>query len=97
MGNLRSGIISELIEKEISYTVELDGRGRLVIPASVRAQLDLGEGDKLLLTLEGNKTVRLTSLRPNISRFNGILKRVRRKRSLVDELIAERRAESLNE
>jgi AbrB family looped-hinge helix DNA binding protein len=76
------------------YTVELGDRGRLVLPASLRNELGLAEGDRFVLTLEGDGSIHLASLRSNISRLRGSLKHKSKNRSLVDELIAERRAEA---
>ena len=76
------------------YTAELGDRGRLVLPASLRNQLGLTEGDKFVITLEEDGSLRLTSLRTNISRLRGSLKQKSKNRRLVDELIAERRAEA---
>jgi len=83
-------------DKKVSCMAELDERGRLVIPASLRKHLNLAEGDKLALTPQGDNAVLLTAVRSHISQFKGILKKARKNRSLVNELIDERRAEELN-
>jgi AbrB family looped-hinge helix DNA binding protein len=79
------------------HTVELGARGRLVLPATVRNKLELNEGDKFMLTLEKDGSVRLTNLRSNIAKLRGVLKQHRKGRKLVDELIAERKAEAKSE
>ncbi len=84
-------------DKKLDCTAEMDGRGRLVIPASLRKHLNLGEGDKLALTPQADNAVLLTTVRSHISDFKGILKMARKNRSLVKELIDERRAEELND
>jgi AbrB family looped-hinge helix DNA binding protein len=82
--------------RKISCMAEMDGRGRLVIPASLRKHLNLAEGDKLALTPQGDNAVLLSAVRSHISQFKGILKKARNNRSLVKELIDERRTEELN-
>lgn len=78
-------------------TVRLGARGRLVLPAAIRERLAIGEGDKLVLTVEDGRTIRITSLRDLAEQMQGILKDAASGRSLVDELIAERRKEARNE
>jgi len=42
------------------YTLHLGNRGRIVLPAEVRHQLDLKDGDRLILTVEADGSLRLT-------------------------------------
>ena len=72
-------------------TVVLGQQGRLVIPAEVRAALGLAPGDRLHLHLAGR---RLVIERPDdaITELRGLAEPEPRSRSLVDELLAERRA-----
>lgn len=76
--------------------VQLGAQGRLVIPATLRRALKLSPGDRLAMHQEGDRLVLETRA--------AIAQRVRRKfadarqpGSLVDELIAQRRAEALQE
>ena len=72
-------------------TVVLGQQGRLVIPAQVRAALGLLPGDRLHLHLSG---ARLVLERPHdaVVELRALAAPVAKSRSLVDELLAERRA-----
>lgn len=69
----------------------LGQQGRLVIPVEVRSALGLTPGERLRLRTEGG---RLVLERPGdaIAELRGLAAAVPRSRSLVDELLAERRA-----
>lgn len=71
-------------------TLVLGQQGRLVIPAEVRAALGLAPGDQLHLHVTGS---RLTLERPQdaVNELRALAKDVLKSRSLVDELLAERR------
>lgn len=77
----------------VRYIAQLGERGRLVLPAQLRRALGLGAGDNVVLELEGEE-VRLVPSRTVAARFRGLLGERFRERSLVDELIAERRGEA---
>ncbi|WP_029117848.1 AbrB/MazE/SpoVT family DNA-binding domain-containing protein [Mycobacterium sp. URHB0044] len=72
-------------------TITLGRQGRLVIPAEIRAQLGLSPGDRVHLYLDGQ---RLVMERPQdaVSELRRLGAGVSKNRSLVDELLAERRA-----
>ncbi|MEH2358570.1 AbrB/MazE/SpoVT family DNA-binding domain-containing protein [Nostoc sp.] len=83
---------------EISKSVEvhLGRQGRLVIPAALRRSLGFEAGDALIarqeegrLVLEKAETIKL--------RLKARFSQVPKDRSLVDELIAERREEAKRE
>jgi AbrB family looped-hinge helix DNA binding protein len=80
-----------------SFIVTLGERGRLVIPAELRHQLGLEPGDRLILRLDPAGGIRVMTQREVAHRFAGILKDLAPGRSLVDELIAERREEARHE
>jgi len=65
-------------------------KGRLVIPADVCAGLGLVAGDRLYLRTSGRRLV-IESQRDAATEFRGIASGVVRSRSLVDDLLAERR------
>lgn len=75
-----------------TYTITMGEKGRVVIPAGLRAELGLEAGSTLILvsTPEG---VILSTREQALARIRGLLKGP----SLVDELIAERRAEAERE
>ena len=69
--------------------------GRLVIPAAYRKALGLKPGDEVLLTLEEGE-IRVVSTRQAIARAQTLLRRyVPKGRSLSEELIKERREETV--
>ena len=79
-----------------SSEVQIGAQGRVVIPAALRKALNLTPGDRLIARQEGDSLV--LERREGIERrlwamFSHIPKEV----SLVDELIAERRAEARRE
>ncbi|MGH9577816.1 MAG: AbrB/MazE/SpoVT family DNA-binding domain-containing protein, partial [Terriglobales bacterium] len=46
-----------------NYGVVMGNRGRLVLPAALRRRLKVGEGDRLVLTVQPDGTVRMVSVR----------------------------------
>ncbi len=79
------------------YTLHLGARGRLVLPASIRERLNLKEGDRLVLTVEADGSLRLLSLREQVRKLQGLFKNIAPGVSLADELIQERREEARRE
>jgi len=71
-------------------TLVLGQQGRLVIPAAVRAVLGLAPGDRLHLHLAGKRLV-LERQQDAVAELRGLASNVPIARSLVDELLAERR------
>lgn len=77
-------------------TVVLGKQGRLVIPAGVREELGLGPGDRLHLQVRGTQLV-LERPAGAVDALRSLTAHVPRSRSLVDELLAERRREAAAE
>jgi antitoxin PrlF len=77
-------------------TLVLGQQGRLVIPAEVRAALGLGPGDRLHLHVAGKRLV-LERQQDAVAELRGLAARVPKSRSLVDELLAERRVAAASE
>lgn len=76
--------------------LRIGAQGRLVLPAAMRRELAIEPGDELAAHLEDGRIVlepRAELLRRIQSEFRGS----RAKRSLVDELIAERRREAADD
>jgi AbrB family looped-hinge helix DNA binding protein len=71
-------------------TLVLGRQGRLVIPADVRRALGLTPGDLLHLRLVGRRLV-LERRQDAVAELRGLAAKVGKDRSLVDELLAERR------
>lgn len=79
------------------YTMKMSEGGRVVIPAAIRKALELKEGDTVLWELMDGEA-RLTTRRERLRRAQELVRRyVPEGVSLVDELIAERRAEAARE
>jgi antitoxin PrlF len=72
-------------------TLVLGQQGRIVIPADVRAALGLAPGDHLHLQLIGARMV-LERPQDAANELRGLAANVPKTRSLVDELLADRRA-----
>ncbi|MCS5699493.1 AbrB/MazE/SpoVT family DNA-binding domain-containing protein [Cyanobium sp. FGCU-52] len=79
-----------------SVEVSLGRQGRVVIPASLRRSLGLEEGDRLVARQEAGRLV-LEKPDQIKQRLMARFAKVPAERSLADELIAERREESLRE
>lgn len=71
-------------------TLVLGQQGRLVIPAEVRAALGLAPGDRIHLHVTGARVV-LERQEDAVTELRGLAAAVPKTRSLVDELLAERR------
>ena len=82
---------------QTQYTLRLGARGRVVLPAPVRARLDLKEGERITLVVEPDGTMRLTSLRRQVQALRGAYRDVAPAEGLVDFLIADRRREAARE
>jgi AbrB family looped-hinge helix DNA binding protein len=75
----------------------LGSGGRLVIPAEIRRELGLQEGEPVVMRVE-NGELRIWSLSEGIRRVQERMKpHIIPGQSVVDELIAERRAENARE
>lgn len=77
--------------------MRVNPNGRVVIPASFRKRLGIRTGDEVVLRIEDDE-LRISTLKRNIERAQRLVrKHVKRRVSLVDELIAERREAARNE
>lgn len=77
--------------------MRVNENGRVVIPASFRKRLGIRAGDEVVLQIQDDE-LRITTLQRNIERAQRLVrKHVKQGRSLVDELIAERREAVRNE
>jgi AbrB family looped-hinge helix DNA binding protein len=80
-----------------AYGVTMAARGRVVLPVEVRDSLQIKEGDRLTLVVEPDGSIRLLTTKAFIARLRGVFRHVAPGRSLVDELIADRRREAAAE
>lgn len=78
-------------------TVKMGPGGRIVIPAEIRSRLALKTGGSLVIT-ESAGEIRISTVEAGIRRAQALISQyVSADVSLVDELIAERRAEAARE
>jgi AbrB family looped-hinge helix DNA binding protein len=77
--------------------VVVGDRGRLVLPASVRSALGLKRGTRMLLSTETDGSLRLRPYRTVADESRGVFADLTGAGSLVDELLADRRAEAERE
>jgi AbrB family looped-hinge helix DNA binding protein len=77
--------------------VRINENGRVVIPAAFREALGIKPGDQVVLRVEDDE-LRITTMKRRIERAQRRARQyVKPGVSLVDELIAERRAEAKRE
>jgi AbrB family looped-hinge helix DNA binding protein len=75
-----------------SERVTIGDRGRLVLPSSIRAALGLKPGTRMLVSTEPDGSLRLRPYRAVADQNRGLFAHLVEEGSLVDELVAERRA-----
>ena len=79
----------------ITEVTKLTNGNRVVIPASIRKSLGLQVGDAVTLVLQNNGEVRLLTQAEAVRQAQALVRQhVAAERSLVDELLAERRDET---
>ena len=79
-----------------NHEIQIRAQGRLVIPAGLRKSMNLNAGDALLAHLEEDRLV-LERRDSVVRRLKERVRHVPRGMSLADELIAQRRAEAVQE
>jgi AbrB family looped-hinge helix DNA binding protein len=90
------------MKKNVTNAVEAKTRinenGRIVIPAGIRARMNLKPGDSVLMNLDEDGVLHVESHMARIRRIQDELKKFGKPGSLMsDELIAERREEARRE
>ncbi len=83
----------------VPYSARLDRSGRLVLPAPIRAELELREGDEVVFVSGASPgEVRLMSRRAAVRQSQALVrKHVPAGLDLAAELIRERRQEAVQE
>jgi AbrB family looped-hinge helix DNA binding protein len=81
----------------MDYKTEIHKAGRITIPIELRRELGLIEGDSLILRYENGETKLLTRKQLLAEACAIVRNHIPADVSLVDELIAERRAEAARE
>ncbi len=80
------------------YPIKLAEKGRLVLPAALRKAAGLQPGEHLVARLETDGSIRLWKERDSVAALMGHFKHLKTDGgSIVDELMAERRAEARRE
>lgn len=87
-----------MILSMISEVTRLTDGNRVVIPAAIRKSLGLRVGDALTLVLQDDGEVRLLTQTEAVRQAQALVRQhVDKDRSLVDELLAERREETASQ
>ncbi len=87
-----------MIQVMIAEVTKLTNGNRVVIPAAIRKSLGLRVGDAVTLVLQNNGEVRLLTQAEAVRQAQALVRQqVPASRSLVEELLAERRAETGSE
>jgi AbrB family looped-hinge helix DNA binding protein len=82
---------------ELKSRAYIEGKGRVLIPASFRSALGLKVGDEIDLRIEDNE-IRISTLQSRLTKSRERLRKfVKPGRLLSAELIAERRRAAMNE
>lgn len=74
--------------------VVVGDRGRLVLPSSVRSALGIERGTRMLLSTEEDGSLRLRPYRTVADESRGLFADLVKDGSLVEDLLADRRAEA---
>lgn len=84
-------------KRSFSQRVRIDQAGRVVVPAPIRKALGISDGQVLHISLDDG-FIRLQTVEAGLERIRAIARRRgRSSERVVDEFIAERRAESAKE
>jgi AbrB family looped-hinge helix DNA binding protein len=81
------------------YTARLDRSGRLVLPAAIRGELELREGDEVVFLAGASPgEVRLLPRRAAVRQSQALVrKHIPADRKLVEDLVRTRRREAVRE
>ncbi len=82
---------------QIPYKIRVAAGGRIVIPAEVRQELGIKEGEEILLS-KSQDGYRLTTYRESIRRAQDLFSQTKKPgESIVAEFLQERRNEAIKE
>ena len=79
------------------YDIEISSHGTARLPISVCELLGLEEGDRLVVIRDPDGTRKLAPLRDQLRKVRGMYAHLAPGRSMVDELIADRREKARRE
>jgi AbrB family looped-hinge helix DNA binding protein len=79
------------------FRTKLDSAGRVLIPASSRQRLGIGQGDEVLVEVD-DRGIRITTAAQALKEAQDYFATIKKPgESIVDELIRERREEAARE
>jgi AbrB family looped-hinge helix DNA binding protein len=83
----------------VPYTARIDRSGRLVLPAAIRADLELREGDEVVFLASASPgEIRLMPRQAAVRQGQAIVREhIPKDRKLVEELLRTRRREAARE
>ena len=79
------------------YEVPLQENGRMILPAELRQLLGVGKGDRVVIQAEGQRIELTTAARARDLARERVRQRFPGATGVVDEFLAERRAEAVRE
>lgn len=77
--------------------VTIQNGGRIVIPVEMRRLLDLHEGDEIIMTMDDDHGLSLSTQKLALKRMQAHAAKLNLPKNWSDELIAERRLEAQRE
>lgn len=79
------------------YALKLEQSGRILLPAELRRKLGVSPGEQVIVSVVNDTVALVRSRAAAVRKIQEELRPYRTRRSVVDELLAERRAEAENE
>jgi AbrB family looped-hinge helix DNA binding protein len=79
------------------HRTKVDAKGRVLLPAAVRRTVGLRGGSKLIVTVEEGGRIVLVPPATAWTRIQALFDGLSPQRSVVDELLEERRADAASE
>ena len=84
-------------ERQVMHTAYVTSKGQLVVPARIRRRYGIKPGTRINFVEEGDRIIFQPVTRDYIDSFCGIFKQKPGEKSVVQELIEQRRAEKEKE
>ena len=84
-------------DRQIMNTAYVTSKGQLVVPSRIRRRFGIKPGTRINFVEEGDRIIFQPVTREYIDSFCGIFKQKPGEKSVVQELIEERRAEKARE
>ena len=90
-------LVFTMNERQIMNTAYVTSKGQLVVPSRIRRRFGIKPGTRINFVEEGDRIIFQPVTREYIDSFCGIFSRKPGEKSVVQELIEERRAEKEKE